>query len=76
MVSSGWRAFLHYTVTCSANWVIIVRARSIGTIFLKHHRLDGERFGSVAFSLMEELQVALLAFRLLEDTVVAVSLAI
>ena len=53
-----------------------MRARSIGTIFLKHHRLDGERFGSVAFSLMEELQVALLAFRLLEDTVVAVSLAI
>ena len=51
-------------------------ARSIGTIFLKHNRLDGERFGAVAFSIMEELQVVLLAFLLLEDTVVAVGLPI
>ena len=63
-------------VTCSANWVIIVGALSIRTILLKHHRLDGERLGSIAFSTMEDLQLCLLAFGLLEDTLVAVGLSI
>ena len=52
-------------------------ALSIRTVFLKHHRLDGERLGALAFSTVEDLQdLVLAAFRFLEDTLVAVGLAI
>ena len=53
-----------------------MRALSFGTIFLEHHRLYGERFGPLTLSTVDHLQVAFLASRLLEDTLVAVSLTI
>ena len=51
-------------------------ALSIGAILLKHHRLDGERFGAIALSTADQLQPLLLASGLLKDTLVAVGLTI
>ena len=46
------------------------------TVFLKHHRLYGERSGPLTFSTVDQLQLSFLAFRLLKDTLVAVGLVI
>ena len=51
-------------------------ALSIGAILLKHHRLDWERFGAIALSTADYLQLLFLASGLLEDTLVAVGLTI
>ena len=51
-------------------------ALSIGAILLKHHRLDGERFGAIALSTADYLQLLFLASGLLKDTLIAVGLTI